>query len=177
MMNGEKMSAKVRNSRISIPGKIVNLLLYDDEFFREVSALKKANIVGSFPKYDQWCDADGTFHMEFALAGYSPSDLEISISGNEFNIRTSKPEYGEPKQQQQQEDENSSVAIKDPQPKIQHGAILRGIARRNFSCSFYISQDFDISNLKAIMENGLLHVIVPAIVKIQTKVIKINSGE
>jgi HSP20 family molecular chaperone IbpA len=173
MTNGEKMSAKVRNSRISIPGKIVNLLLYDDEFFREVSSLKKANIVGSFPKYDQWCDSEGTFHMEFALAGYSPSDLEISISGNEFNIRTSKPEYGEAKSQE----EDPSLAIKDPQPKIQQGAILRGIARRNFSCSFYISQDFDISNLKAVMENGLLHVIVPAIVKIQTKVIKINSGE
>lgn len=167
------MNSKGRNSRISIPAKIINLLLFDDEFFREVAALKKANLTATFPKYDQWCDSDGNFHMEFALAGYSPNDLEITIIGNEFSVRTIKLE----KEELRATEEEESLTPKDPQPRIQHGAILRGIARRNFSCSFYISQEFDIGRLKANMENGLLHVYIPSNSGVQIKTIKINNGE
>jgi HSP20 family molecular chaperone IbpA len=168
------MNSKGRNSRISIPAKIINLLLFDDEFFREVCGLKKANLTAAFPKYDQWCDSEGSFHMEFALAGYSPKDLEIFVAGNEFSVRTIRAEREEQKIIQE---EDESFSQRDPQPRIQQGAILRGIARRNFSCSFYISQEFDISGLDASMENGLLHVRVPANNNVQIKKIKINNGE
>jgi len=166
-----------KTSRISIPGKIMQLMLHDDEFFREVLNLKKASTAGSFPKYDQWCDSDG-FHMEFALAGYAKKDIEVCYSGQELIVRSirQQSEIATNIQDLGNEDSLQDLVTKSL-PKIQQGAIVRGIARRNFTTSFFIGQDFDVSESKASVKDGLLHIIIPTKSEITTKQIEIQNGE
>jgi HSP20 family molecular chaperone IbpA len=169
-----------KSSRISIPGRVVQLLLHDDEFFREVMNLKKASTAGSFPKYDQWCDADG-FHMEFALAGYAKKDLEICYSGQELivrSVRSNQEQQAYLSTESLEEEQIPEVITRSSSsPKIQQGAIVRGIARRNFSTNFLISQEFDVSSTRATVKDGLLHLLIPTKTEITTKVIEIQNGE
>lgn len=169
-----------KSSRISIPGRVIQLLLHDDEFFREVMNLKKAATAGSFPKYDQWCDVDG-FHMEFALAGYAKKDLEICYSGQELIVRSvrSNQEAQNTHTSESLEDEVIPEVItrSTSSPKIQQGAIVRGIARRNFSTNFFISQEFDISSTVATVKDGLLHLIIPTKNEVTAKIIEVKNGE
>lgn len=188
---------KVLN-RVSIPGKLIQLLLNDADFFQQVSALKKASSSGSFPKYDQWCDEFG-FHMEFALAGYAKKDLEVLCLGQEIVIRSLRNDSQKPPQADIAELDGPTYLFDSPQqdgdfetfagrettvitrkpnaPKINHGAIVRGIARRNFTVSFLIGQEFDASATKAIVQDGLLHLMVPTKTEITMKAIEIVSGE
>jgi HSP20 family molecular chaperone IbpA len=170
-----------KTSRISIPGRVIQLMLHDDEFFREVMNLKKASTAGSFPKYDQWCDSDG-FHMEFALAGYAKKDIEICYAGQELIVRSlrNNPEISHGSQNQELSDEENLPEVITKSsflPKIQQGAIVRGIARRNFTTNFLISQEFDVSSAKASVKDGLLHIIIPVKDEITTKIIEIQNGE
>ncbi len=185
------------SSRVSIPGRVVKLLLTDDQFFREVSSAKKVASAGSFPKYDQWCDEFG-FHMEFALAGYAKSDIEVLGSGQSIIIRSIKT--GNPgiipqaildiaKQKCGVADESQigdiseifSDSTQEETPKasakIQQGSIVRGIARRNFSSDFFISDEFDVSETKATVKNGLLHLLIPEKSGLRIKTIEILDGE
>jgi HSP20 family molecular chaperone IbpA len=169
-----------KSSRISIPGRLIQLLLHDDEFFREVMNLKKASTAGSFPKYDQWCDTDG-FHMEFALAGYARKDIEVCYSGQELIVRSlrNNMEVPSPISYESSEEDNipEVVTRSSSLPKIQQGAIVRGIARRNFTTNFLISQEFDVSSTRAFVKDGLLHILIPLKGEITTKTIEIQNGE
>ena len=169
-----------KSSRISVPGRVVQLMLHDDEFFREVMNLKKASTAGSFPKYDQWCDAEG-FHMEFALAGYAKKDLEVCYSGQDLIVRSvrSTQDIQSINTNESLEEEVIPEVItrSTSSPKIQQGAIVRGIARRNFSTNFFISQEFDISSTVATVKDGLLHLVIPAKSEITAKTIEIKNGE
>lgn len=169
-----------KSSRISIPGRLIQLLLHDDEFFREVMNLKKASTAGSFPKYDQWCDSDG-FHMEFALAGYARKDIEVCYSGQELIVRSlrNNTEVMNQVSGDSSEEENIPEIItrSSSLPKIQQGAIVRGIARRNFTTNFLISQEFDVSSTRASVKDGLLHILIPLKGEITTKTIEIQNGE
>lgn len=178
MFDSEKTkNTKLKFSRISIPGRIINLLLHDDEFFREVSTIKKVGNTNGFPKYDQWCDSSG-FHMEFALAGYSAKDLEIVFSGNELTVRSTKnTDLLQEDLPVEQEEAKEDLSKANQSPRIHHGAIVRGIARRNFSTSFFVSQEYDLSATKASIQNGLLHLLIP--VRLENKInhISISNGE
>jgi HSP20 family molecular chaperone IbpA len=143
--------------------------------------LKKASTAGSFPKYDQWCDSDG-FHMEFALAGYAKKDIEICYSGQELIVRSlrNNPETTGLSLGQDISDEEvlpEIITKSSSLPKIQQGAIVRGIARRNFTTNFLISQEFDVSAAKASVKDGLLHILIPVKNEITTKTIDIQNGE
>lgn len=169
-----------KTSRISIPGRLIQLLLHDDEFFREVMNLKKASTAGAFPKYDQWCDTDG-FHMEFALAGYAKKDIEVCYSGQELIVRSlrNNTEIVNVATQDNLDEEHIPEVItrSSSLPKIQQGAIVRGIARRNFTTNFLISQEFDVSATRASVKDGLLHILIPLKGEITTKTIEIQNGE
>lgn len=157
-------------SRVSIPGRIIDLLWTDDEFFRDVSSNKKVSSSGKFPRCDQWCDEAG-FHMAFALAGYSPDDVEICAMGNYLYINGlgSKAEYPdsasyEPPVGPPQE-VAASLSSEEYPPRhlnlaVQQGVIVRGIARRNFKAKYFINPLFDLSNVNASMKNGLLEIVI-----------------
>lgn len=60
------------------------------------------------------------------------------------------------------------------QASVHKGYVSRGIARRSFKVSFYISEEFDLGKVKANMEHGLLHVFIPE-QKVEEYVVKING--
>jgi len=148
-------------NRVSIPGRLLDLLWSDDEFFRDISSHKKVSSAGKFPRCDQWCDDKG-FHMAFALAGYSPNDVEVAIKNNELHINGlgSKVDTTEPSGLITKDDEDEYPA-KSPKIGVQHGIIVRGIARRNFKTKYFINPAFDLSKADASMENGLLEILIP----------------
>jgi len=53
--------------------------------------------------------------------------------------------------------------------------IVRGIARRNFKTKYFINQFFDTAKAIAIMNNGLLEIIVPKSKKQSLEKIKIQE--
>lgn len=154
------MTKEVLN-RVSVPGKIFDLLWVDDEFYREVGGNKKISSSGKFPRCDQWCDEKG-FHMAFALAGYSPDDVSINAEGSLLCISgaggNSKPLSNLSDGTAGDSDE---YPAKEPSLGVQQGIILRGIARRNFKSKFFIHPSFDLEKTTASMRNGLLEVFIP----------------
>lgn len=147
--------------RASVPGRVWDLLWRDDEFYREVCSNKKVSSSGKFPRCDQWCDESG-FHMAFALAGYSPSDIQISVYDNEITIKGVCEKLDTPQDRvaDSSGDPEEYPAL-TPSLAVQKGMILRGIARRNFQTKYYINPSFDPSRASAIMKNGLLELVIP----------------
>jgi HSP20 family molecular chaperone IbpA len=147
-----------QKGRVSIPGRVINMLYGDDEFYREVSSLKKVSIQ-NFPKYDQWVDED-TFHMEFALAGYAPDDISVNVTGNVLTLIGSKEASDGNDFAGRTGGEDGDLS---PKLKVMRGMIVRGIARRSFTVDFFISNEYDLSDVYARMKDGLLKVSVPRI--------------
>jgi HSP20 family molecular chaperone IbpA len=166
-MNNKILNNKL--SRISIPGRLIQLLLVDSEFFKEVMSLKKTASSGSFPKYDQWCDSEG-FHMEFALAGFSKKDLEVCCVGQEIIVRSNKSLQ---KDVSQTSDSNEIPEKQEPPLSM----VTRSIARRNFSTNFFIGQEYDVSSTKASIKDGILHLLIPSKQELDVKLIEIRNGE
>lgn len=176
---------KSSRTKYSIPSRVFDLMWSDDEFYRDVFGNKKVNIP-SFPRYDQWCDGDG-FHMEFALAGYSFKDIEITSVGAELLIKSTrmqKPSVldgdvrGTTEALTSLDDAIDSViddSLKEPKSKMHQGIINRGIARRDFKVGFSISTDFDPLMASASMKDGLLHIVIPQSSGKQFKSIKIDG--
>ena len=159
--------------RASMPGRIIDLLWTDEEYFRDVSSGKKVSNSGKFPRCDQWCDEDG-LHMAFALAGYPPSDISVSSCSNQIFISGRVPKLG--LDNSFSEEENSDeYPPKEPKKIVQQGMIVRCIARRNFRVKFYINPTFDTSNSKAKMKNGLLEIIIPKAQSAESVDVKIEE--
>lgn len=152
-----KMS-KEAVTRVSIPGKIYDLIWSDEEFFRDMSQNKKALTNNKFPRYDQWCSEDG-LHMAFALAGYSASDVKVSIRDSEVTVCS----FSEKQEADHEPETDDSLEFTERKalPSVSYGVIVRGIARRNFKTKFVLHQMFDTSMTKATMKNGLLEIVVP----------------
>ncbi len=176
----------MKNNRLCIPGRILDLLWQDDEFFREVISIKKAKL-NNFPKYDHWQDQDG-FHMEFALAGYSPEDITVTTTSDEIEVSSEgvNGEFDLTEEQALQilnaktdKDESKlgeyAEYSKDAALKIQQGVIIRGIARRRFQSKFLVNSNFNLAKAEARMENGLLHILVPTQPEKQVNQIEIKK--
>tara|TARA_B100001287_G_C22602634_1_gene491188 strand:+ start:162 stop:623 length:462 start_codon:yes stop_codon:yes gene_type:complete len=133
-------------NRVTVPCKIIDNLYNDEEFFREVTSLKKVSL-SRFPKNDQWVSEEG-FHMVFALAGYGPEDLSVQVCGSRVTISSSN-------QLPPVEEERK------PKQVVSHGVVNRGIARRNFKVSYFISEEFESNLISARMNKGLLTLIIP----------------
>jgi len=160
--------------RVSIPGKIHDLIWNDEEFYNVISQNKKAITTSKFPKYDQWCNDDG-LHMAFALAGYSAEDITILVKGSEINVcskqsniqseEMSDLEFVKKNSELVKEHEENGDGffppLKKPSSSVSMGVIVRGIARRSFKTRFVLNEMFDLSMTKAYMKNGLLEIVVP----------------
>lgn len=153
----------IRN-RVTVPCKIIDHLYNDEEFFRDVTSLKKVSL-SRFPKNDQWVSEEG-FHMVFALAGYGPEDLLLEVSGARVIISS--------KEQLPPVEEETEI---EPRPRqvISHGVVNRGIARRNFRVSYFISEEFDPNLISASMNKGLLTIMIPHRMNMEVKSISIVS--
>lgn len=163
-------------SRVSVPGRILDLLWTDDEFYREIGGNKKITSAGKFPRCDQWCDEEG-FHMAFALAGYSPADVSITAEDGLLCIGGVGSKSGPPTEASTdvQSEELDEYPPKAPRPGVQQGMIVRGIARRNFRAKYFIHFGFDVKLSTATMKDGMLEVFIPRSEAVQP--IKINVKE
>lgn len=160
-------------SRVSVPGRVFDLLWTDDEFFRDITGSKKVTSSGKFPRCDQWCDEKG-FHMAFALAGYSASDVCLTIEGNVLSLTG----VGNKLDESSLDNANGKpdeYPAKTPSPGVQQGIIVRGIARRNFKTKYFIHPSFNLSMATASMKDGLLEFFVPR--GEATKPVEINIKE
>jgi molecular chaperone IbpA len=97
------------------------------------------NSSSSFPKYDIIKQEDGSAQIQFALAGYSKDDVDVSVKGNILTISSKGL------------DKDSSVCYNH-----------RGIAKRAFTINFGISKNHEVKS--ASMEHGMLTVFVDSIV-------------
>ena len=125
--------------KVSIPGKIIDLLWSDEQFYSSVEKDKRVNL-SRFPRFDQWCD-DKSLYMAFALAGFSKEDVSISVKNNRLIVK--------------------SIRESGKDNIIQQGMIVRGIAKRRFEVSYVINQNYDASKCKAYMQHGLLKINIP----------------
>jgi len=161
----KKEEVAISKRKVALPGRIIDLLWSDDEFYREVVSSKKITL-DKFPKTDQWVDEMG-FHMEFALAGYSTKDISIKIHNSTLLVE-SRRDRGD-------DMIPSEDGVRSAKPKITYGSIVRGIARRNFKSKVIISSDFSIEDAAASMLNGLLHIIIPKGVEQECTIVRIKE--
>jgi|TARA_R110001599_G_scaffold97071_3_gene250432 HSP20 family protein len=121
-----------------VPG-LLGRTVFDDVFdslFTDVPSYIKQSTLG-YPVADIYSDDDGNTVMEFALAGFSRSDLTLSVKPEERSLTVSATSENE-------------------------GPNERRIARRSFNKTYVnYNDDLDLGRISATFENGLLSVVVP----------------
>lgn len=122
-----------------LPLKTIQYLWDDQKFYTSVVNLNKSQVI-RFPKYEQILENDNLI-LNFALAGYSKKDIEVSISKIENSITISGKGSDRP------------IPLEDE--------IENGLARRHFKTAFIIHPDYSVELLKASMMDGLLTLLIP----------------
>jgi HSP20 family molecular chaperone IbpA len=118
-------------------------LLGFEEIERLVERAAKSASDG-YPPYNIEQRGDCTYRISLAVAGFSETDLSVTLEDGQLVIRGGKPEQS------------------------QREYLHRGIAARQFQRSFVLAEGMEVSG--ATLENGLLHVDLvreeqPAVVK------------
>lgn len=106
-------------------------LLGFEEVERLVDRAAKSASDG-YPPYNIEQHGDGTYRITLAVAGFSESDLSVTLEEGQLVIRGSKPEDTE------------------------RAYLHRGIAARQFQRSFVLADGMEVAG--AGLENGLLHI-------------------
>lgn len=75
--------------------------------------------------------------FELAVVGLTESDLDIQVEGDTLRIKHERPE------------------------QEVHQYIQKGIARRSFDLAWKVASKFDLRNLEAVLDKGLLIIDVP----------------
>ncbi len=109
------------------------LLLGFENFERVLDRASKASSEG-YPPYNIEQIGDNSLRITLAVAGFSLSDLSVTIEDNELVIRGRKIE---------EED-------------VEKIFIHRGIASRQFQRSFVLAEEIEIHSAK--LDNGLLNI-------------------
>lgn len=128
--------AHIKTSRV--PGLLGRSVLDDvfGTFFTDVPSYVKQSTQG-YPVADIYSDDEGNTVMEFALAGFSRSELALSVKPEERSLTVSATSENE-------------------------GPNERRIARRSFKKTYVnYNDDLDLGRISAAFENGLLSVVVP----------------
>jgi molecular chaperone IbpA len=119
--------------------------------FDAVLPLQGAHLATTFPPYNVIKKDENLVSMQFALAGYRPEDVEVTVEDRILKIEGKSTDNG----------------------AVEY--VYKGIAQRNFQKSFKLGQYYEVRD--AIHSNGLLTVnlekIVPA--EKQMRRIEINS--
>lgn len=108
------------------------LLLGFDHFERVIDRISKNQAEG-YPPYNIEQEGETHLRITLAVAGFSESDLSVSLEDNQLVIRGTKPT-----------EEGERVYLH------------RGIASRQFQRAFVLAEGIEITS--ASLENGLLHI-------------------
>jgi len=95
-------------------------------------------------------------HFEVACTGLSKSDVELNIEGDILKIAY-----------------NKDTEITDAKAQ-ERNYIHKGVAKRSFNLGYKIASKFDLSKAEALMENGLLAILIPFADEAKPKVLKIK---
>lgn len=126
-------------------------LLGFDQLERLVERTAKSGNDG-YPPFNIEQAADNSFRITLAVAGFSESDLSITVEDRQLVVRG-----------KQSEDTEGRVFLH------------HGIAARQFQKSFVLADGVDVSG--ASLENGLLHIdLERAVPESIVQTIKINKG-
>ena len=107
-------------------------LLGFDQFERTIDRISKLSS-DSYPPYNIEQISQNSLRITIAVAGFNKKDLEISLEGNQLQIRGSR-------------DDSDAERI----------FIHRGIATRQFQRNFILAEGIEVK--EASMDNGLLSI-------------------
>ncbi len=107
-------------------------LLGFDQFERTIDRISKLS-TDTYPPYNIEQISTNSIRITIAVAGFNKKDLDISLEGNQLQIRGSR-------------DDNESDRI----------FIHRGIATRQFQRNFILAEGIEVK--EASMDNGLLFI-------------------
>ena len=128
------------------------LLLGFENFERVLDRASKSSAEG-YPRYNIEQIGDNSLRITLAVAGFSLSDLSVTIEDNELVIRGGKKEE-----------------------EVEKVFIHRGIASRQFQRSFVLAEEIDINS--ATLDNGLLNIDLERILpEPDIRTIKIKDGK
>lgn len=96
---------------------------------------------------------DAGLHFEVACTGLTKKDVDINIEGDIIKISYNKPKQEEP---------------------INSGTIYHGLSKKSFNLGYKIAPKFDLNNVEAKLENGLLEIFIPIAEEAKPKTIKIK---
>jgi len=161
---------KLEKKRCVIPGKIIDLLLIDDDILNESAKIKKY-FSANFPRSDQFTSDNG-FHIHFALAGYSPESVKIRALNPYIYVSSMKNKENA----QENRDSASEELEEEPRYSFSKGMFSRGIAQRDFDIKYLISEEFDVESLEAEMVHGLLKIRIPYKKQCEPKVFNIKNS-
>ena len=97
-------------------------------------------------------ETEDGLRFELAVVGLSESDLDIQVDGDTLRITYNKPENEEIK-----------------------SYLQKGIARRSFDLAWKVAMKFDLTQLTATMDKGLLIIDIPVSAERAPKKISINA--
>lgn len=121
-----------------------------DDVFKDLQEMSKtAAKAMSYPPYNIRQVNENKYVIEMAVAGFSKSDIEVTLEGNKLVIKG--------KAQDEDAPENF---------------IFKGIANRNFQREFKINDKVEIDNAELV--NGMLKIWLQNMVKTQDVIKKIS---
>jgi len=124
---------------------------FDDtlELMREAATIAAKSV--SYPPYNIKQVKENKYVIEMAVAGFSKSDIEMTLEGNKLVIKAAS-----------KDDDNGDY-------------LYRGIANRAFERTFTLADKVEIKDAE--MVNGMLKVWLENMVKVQDAVKKITIKE
>lgn len=138
----------MRESQISDTLDILWRNFFDtNSKFKSLSYEKGVN----YPVSDIYIE-DDSMYFDIAVAGIAKSDISITVEGDILRIKYA-----------------NETTVNESREYV-----ARNIARRSFDIGWRVNAKYDLSNLKATMENGMLHIAVPIAATCVAKTIKIN---
>ena len=121
-----------------------------DSTFQPVGNFKHPHPLNIF--YD-----DASLNFEVACTGLTKKDIVLDIEGDTLKISYTKPF-----------DERGDDG------EIHPGMIHNGLSKKSFDLRYKIAPKFDLGNIDATLENGLLQIFIPLAEEAKPKSIKIK---
>lgn len=117
------------------------------DVFKDLQEMSKNIKAVSYPPYNIKQVKDNKYVIEMAVAGFSKSDIEVTLEGNKLIVKGNT-----------KEDEEDNF-------------LFKGIANRNFTREFKINDKIEIENAE--LANGMLKIWLQNMIKTQELVKKI----
>jgi len=124
-----------------LTNRVLNDFFDDSIFFRNILNPSSIfdNILTKKLDYpiDVFREKDGSLRIDIIVVGHDKDKIKIVATNNTLSIKSDEPN------------------------KILGEAIYRGICRKSFNYEWKLSEHYDLTNVQATIENGLLSVTIP----------------